>query len=92
VRNSAAYSASKFALTGFTQALYEEVKDFNIRCSVIYPGGMNTRFAKRLTIKDKSEFLQPKDVGKFLYHKVNQAQNFVVNEVVVTPLVEELYP
>jgi len=36
--NATAYYATKFALTGFTQALNGEGKPYNIRCSVVYPG------------------------------------------------------
>jgi meso-butanediol dehydrogenase/(S,S)-butanediol dehydrogenase/diacetyl reductase len=34
----------KVALTGFTQALNGEGKPHNIRCSVVYPGGMDTNW------------------------------------------------
>lgn len=34
-KNATAYCATKFALTGFTQALNEEGKPYNICCSVI---------------------------------------------------------
>lgn len=38
------YSASKFALEGFCQALYSEVKQFNIKVLVINPGDFSTQF------------------------------------------------
>ncbi|MFZ2338891.1 MAG: SDR family oxidoreductase [Bacteroidales bacterium] len=38
------YSASKFAIEGFCQALYNEVKQFNIKVVVINPGDFATRF------------------------------------------------
>jgi NAD(P)-dependent dehydrogenase (short-subunit alcohol dehydrogenase family) len=40
VANAAAYCASKFGLTGFTQALAAEGKAYGIRACIIYPGGM----------------------------------------------------
>src|SRR5436309_2963585 len=36
--NGAAYSASKFGLIGFTQSLYEEVREEGIKVAVILPG------------------------------------------------------
>jgi len=36
------YSASKFALTGYTEALRHEVKPFNIRVSLVAPGFLKT--------------------------------------------------
>lgn len=86
--NATAYCASKFALTGFTQALNGEGKPHNIRCSVIYPGGMDTNWhAER-----NREFLDPEDCGRFLLHMVTQDPRFVVNEAVISPVVELGYP
>jgi NADP-dependent 3-hydroxy acid dehydrogenase YdfG len=86
--NATAYCASKFALTGFTQALNSEAKEYNIRCSVVYPGGMDTNWhAERNT-----EFLDPQDVGRFMLHMVTQDPRFVVNEAVITPVIEQGYP
>ncbi len=40
VPGKSAYTASKHGLEGFTKALAEEVKDFNIRVNTLAPGGM----------------------------------------------------
>src|SRR5215213_4579956 len=40
--NASAYCASKFGLTGFTQALADEGKEYGIRAIVLYPGAMAT--------------------------------------------------
>jgi 3-oxoacyl-[acyl-carrier protein] reductase len=42
--NAAAYCASKFGLTGFTQALAAEGKPHGIRACIVYPGGMATNW------------------------------------------------
>lgn len=38
------YCASKFAVAGFTEALAEEMKAFNIRTTLVYPGYFRTNF------------------------------------------------
>lgn len=85
---ASAYCATKFALTGFTQALMIEGRPHGIRCSVIYPGGMDTEWHK----ERNPDFLNPEDVGKFLLHLVTQDPRFLVNEAVVTPINEGGYP
>jgi short-subunit dehydrogenase len=42
------YSASKFALEGYTEALRHEVKRFNIRVSIVEPGFVKTEAADRV--------------------------------------------
>src|SRR5215216_2023411 len=42
--NASAYCASKFGLTGFTQALADEGKEQGIRAIVLYPGAMATNW------------------------------------------------
>ncbi len=86
--NATAYCATKFALTGFTQALNGEGKSYNIRCSVVYPGGMNTNWHE----ERQQEFLNPEDAGMFFLHMVTQNPRFVVNEAVITPVIEQGYP
>ncbi|AZB41703.1 SDR family oxidoreductase [Bacillus sp. FJAT-42376] len=87
--NATAYCSSKFALTGFTQALNGEGKPHNIRCSVVYPGGMDTDWHGG---DAHPEFLAPEDCGRFLFHMVTQNPGFVVNEAVISPIVEVGYP
>lgn len=85
---ASAYCSSKFALTGFTQALNEEGKEHNIRASIVYPGGMDTNWhAER-----NPDFLNPETCGEFLFHIANQDPKFVVNEAVISPIVEQGYP
>lgn len=41
------YCATKFAVAGFTEALAEEVKAFNIHATVVYPGYFRTEFLSK---------------------------------------------
>lgn len=42
------YAASKHALEGYTEALRQEVKSFQIRVSLVEPGGIRTNFTQAL--------------------------------------------
>jgi short-subunit dehydrogenase len=44
--NIAAYCASKFAMNGFSESLYHEVKRYGIHVSVICPGPVRTEFTR----------------------------------------------
>lgn len=54
------YAACKFAVRGFSEALRREVAPWNIRVSVIYPGGVATEFGEHAGIKRKSQVTTPK--------------------------------
>lgn len=86
--NAAAYCASKFGMAGFTQALQAEAKTHNIRASVVYPGGMDTGW----TGQKQPEFLKPDDVAVFVRNLVTQPPGLIVNEAVISPIVEPFYP
>jgi len=42
-----AYSASKFAVRGFTEALRHEIEGGNVCVSCVHPGGIQTPIARR---------------------------------------------
>ncbi len=46
----AAYSSSKFAVRGFSQALAGELRDTPIRVSVVHPGGVRTNIARNARV------------------------------------------
>lgn len=47
------YSASKFALEGFSEALYNEMKPFGIRVFLVEPGAFNSSFADKFVRADE---------------------------------------
>lgn len=47
------YSASKFALEGFSEALYHEMKPFNVRVFLVEPGAFNSEFADKVVKADE---------------------------------------
>ncbi|MBN2892990.1 MAG: SDR family oxidoreductase [Bacteroidales bacterium] len=49
-----AYAASKFAIVGFFETLYFELKQHNINVSMIFPGRVNTNISKNALLKDGS--------------------------------------
>jgi len=54
------YAASKFALRGFSEALRREVGIYNVKVSVIYPGGVATEFSEHIGYQRKTGITTPK--------------------------------
>jgi NADP-dependent 3-hydroxy acid dehydrogenase YdfG len=98
--NASAYCASKFALTGFTQALGAEIRPYGVRACVVYPGAMATQWGT-WTPDDRSdepgaasprEALPPEQVAQFIAWIATAPPHLVLDEAVVTPLDEQGYP
>lgn len=49
------YCSTKFAVAGFTEALAEEMKEFGVHVSVVYPGYFRTNFLSGDSIKTAAE-------------------------------------
>jgi len=66
---SSAYSASKFAVIGFTESLAQEVRRNNIRVSALTPSTVATDLAVDLNLikeNNESKFMQPEDIAEFI--------------------------
>ena len=53
------YAATKFGLRGFSDALRREISFYNIKVSVLYPGGVESEFASHAGIQRKTGFTTP---------------------------------
>ena len=97
--NASAYCASKFGLTGFTQALADEGKEHRIRAIVLYPGAMATSwgaFSPEERQEGDSEkapstqVLPPERVAELIAWLAASPPEFVLTEGIVLPIEEGL--
>jgi 3-oxoacyl-[acyl-carrier protein] reductase len=83
--DGAAYAASKWGLNGLTYSLAEELRQYNVRASVIAPGSVNTKFGSPGSGKDPKRMIQPEDVAEVVAMLVTQAATSFVSEVLLRP-------
>ncbi|MDE3163578.1 MAG: SDR family oxidoreductase [Acidobacteriota bacterium] len=86
----AAYAASKWGLNGLTYSVAEELRQFNIRVSVIAPGSINTDFSDHAgrgaaSGKDPNKKLQPDDIASVVATLVTQSPQSFISEVLMRP-------
>lgn len=79
-----AYCASKWGLQGLTYCLAEELRQHNIRVSVICPGSVHTEFSPH-TGKDPERMLQPADVARTVGWLLEQEPQSFVSEISLRP-------
>ena len=84
LRDGAAYAASKWGLNGLTYSVAEELRNHNIRVSVVCPGSVETELGPH-TGKDPSKMLQPDDVAHAVAALVTQAPRSFMSEILLRP-------
>jgi short-subunit dehydrogenase len=88
-RYGAVYSATKFAVRGFAQALRHECAAANVRITVINPGMVRTGFFDSLEFEpgaDPENFIEPEDVAGAIIGALSARRETVVDEINLSPL------
>jgi NAD(P)-dependent dehydrogenase (short-subunit alcohol dehydrogenase family) len=84
-----AYVASKFGVTGLTEALNAEERSRGIRACAIFPGDIDTPLLERRptppTAEARQRMLQPEDVAECVMLAINLPPRAVVEQLVVRP-------
>ena len=83
--NGAAYSASKFGLIGFTQSLYEEVREHGIKVAVILPGFVDTPLIPPNRQLDRSKMIQADDIAQTVIFVLTSPATCCPVEITVRP-------
>jgi NAD(P)-dependent dehydrogenase (short-subunit alcohol dehydrogenase family) len=81
----AAYAAGKFGLRGFSQSLFEEVREYGIKVSTIYPGYVDTALIPPNRRVDRSKMLSPEDVAQAVYEITVSSARCCPLEIVLQP-------
>lgn len=83
--NAAAYSASKFGLLGFTQSLYEEVREFGIKVAAILPGFVDTPLIPATAKLDRNKMIRPEDVAEAVLFVLKSSPACCPVEITIRP-------
>lgn len=79
------YNASKFALNGFTEAMMQEVRQDNIKVSLVCPGSVNTTFANEEVTDEKNWQLTPEDVAEVVFDLLKSDARSLPSKVEIRP-------
>lgn len=81
------YSATKFAVSGISSALYKELREFGIKVSCVYPGSVNTAFFDRVeSITAHNNMMAPEDLGEMLGWMFKTSANYLPVDIEIRPL------
>jgi 3-oxoacyl-[acyl-carrier protein] reductase len=82
---SSAYAASKFGLIGFTQSLYEEVREHGIKAAVILPGFVDTPLIPPTRQLDRSKMIRAEDIAETVLFVLRTSPVCCPVEITVRP-------
>lgn len=84
--DSAAYSATKYGIQGFSEALSKELRTHNIKVTCVNPGSIETRFFEQSGIQPHSNMLQPNEIASLIIHIIETPCNMLIDEITLRPL------
>jgi 3-oxoacyl-[acyl-carrier protein] reductase len=83
--NTSAYSASKFGMLGFTQSLFEEVREYGVKVSIILPGFVDTPLIPLNKRLDRGKMIQPRDIADAVMYVLSTPPNSCPVEMTIRP-------
>lgn len=81
----AAYNASKFGLNGFTEALMQEVRQSDIKVSLVCPGSVNTDFGSGEASEANAWQIQPEDIAQVVIDLLSHHSRVLPSKIEVRP-------
>lgn len=81
-----AYNASKFGLTGFTQAVMLDLRKYGVRVSTIMPGSVASHFNDHNPDSEADAWkIQPEDMGKLIVDLLAMPARTLPSKVEIRP-------
>jgi NAD(P)-dependent dehydrogenase (short-subunit alcohol dehydrogenase family) len=81
------YNATKFAVTGLSDCLFQELRTAGIKVTTVFPGSTATHFFDAIPGFSASPMMMdPQEVAQMMLHAMNTSPNFLVREIEMRPL------
>jgi NADP-dependent 3-hydroxy acid dehydrogenase YdfG len=84
-KGSAAYCASKHCARAFSNTLFEDIRQHNIKVCTINPGYVNTPLLDDKPELDRSKMIQPDDIAQTILFVCKFPQTGCPTEIVIKP-------
>ena len=84
-KGGSAYNASKFGLTGFTQAAMLDLREYGVKISTIMPGSVSTYFNNNEPNEKDAWKIQKEDIGKLVVDILRMNPRTLPSKIEVRP-------
>ena len=80
-----AYNASKFGVTGFTQAAMLDLRNYDIKVTTIMPGSVATHFNDHEPSNEDAWKIQKEDIGELVVDLLKMNQRALPSKIEIRP-------
>ena len=80
-----AYNASKFGVTGFTQAAMLDLRNYDIKVTTIMPGSVATHFNDHSPSEEDAWKIQKEDIGELVVDLLKMNQRALPSKIEIRP-------
>lgn len=81
------YNASKFALTGMTECLFQELRKEGVKVTTVFPGSTATHFFDEIPgVVPNDKMVDPAELAETIVHVLDTSPNYLIREIEIRPL------
>jgi NADP-dependent 3-hydroxy acid dehydrogenase YdfG len=92
IPNGAAYTATKYAVQGFSGSVAQEVREYGIRVGTVNPGMVDTYFAESTQgLPEKKDWLKVEDIANAVVYMASAPKYMMIDEIILHPFAQQ-YP
>src|SRR5690606_16913700 len=81
-----AYAATKFAVTGLGQSMFQELRGYGIKVTTVYPGSVDSASHRHDAAADHSWKVTPEEVGEACWDIIHTRAGHCISEREIRPL------
>lgn len=85
--NGSAYNASKFGVTGFSQAIMLDLRNYGIKVTTIMPGSVATHFNNNTPSEEDAWKIQKEDLGELVVDLLKMNPRALPSKVEIRPTI-----
>jgi len=78
--NGSAYCSSKHGLLGLSRAIFNELKEKNVRVFCVSPGSVKTKMGKQCKNQNFETFINPKEIAEYIVNIISFDKEMIVEE------------
>lgn len=88
-KETSLYCASKHALLGFTRALQDELREYNIRTFCVSPAAAKTKMGKLIKNQNFDTFIDPREIAEYIVFISSFDNEMIPGEIRLNRMVVE---